>query len=257
MALLPPASIRRNGTRADPTIRLPPPADGRSLPRRSWCLAVAWMAYSAWSAGRALGNEPLTSPAIAQWIAVAAGPLALLGLVWLTFGRTRRKEAEKFTRSVVTMRTEARSLEALLAVLSQRINDSRSELTMISQHLMQLGDTATTKLGGITREFDSSTEKLMQQGQALDRTAEMARTDIAVLLDDLPRAEEHARAISEELRGAASETCLAHCRIRQAACRAHRANPGNGRDRLQRSGAAGLPSHAHRKRRSGRRRARR
>jgi ABC-type transporter Mla subunit MlaD len=169
-------------------------------------LAIAWLAYTAWSAGRALGNGPLTSPAIAQWIAVAAGPLALLGLGWLMFGRTRRKEAERFTRSVVTMRTEARSLEALLQVLSQRINDSRTELTMISQHLMQLGDEATGKLGGITREFDSSTERLMQHGQALDRAAESARTDIAVLLDDLPRAENHARSISEQLRTTATET---------------------------------------------------
>jgi len=169
-------------------------------------LAVLWIAYSAWSAGRALGAGAVTAPAIAQWIAVAAGPLALLGLSWLMFGRTRRREAERFTRSVVTMRTEARSLEALLAVLSQRINDSRSELTMISQHLMQLGDDATGKLGGITREFDSSTEKLMKQGVALDRAAEAARTDIAVLLDDLPRAQSHAKAISEQLRGAAKET---------------------------------------------------
>jgi chromosome segregation ATPase len=168
-------------------------------------LAVAWTAYTAWSAGRALGGGALTSPQIAEWVAVAAGPLALLGLTWLMFGRTRRKEAEKFTRSVITMRTEARSLEALLQVLSQRINDSRSELTMISEHLMQLGDTATDKLGGLTREFDSSTEKLAQHGQALDRAAEMARTDIAVILEDLPRAEEHARSISEQLRGAANE----------------------------------------------------
>jgi archaellum component FlaC len=169
-------------------------------------LGIAWTAYTGWSAGRALGGEPMTSPAIAQWIAVAAGPLALLGLGWLVFGRTRRKEAEGFTRAVVTMRTEARSLETLLQVLSQRISDSRSELTMISQHLMQLGDEATGKLGGITREFDSSSEKLLKHGQALDRAAEMARTDIAVLLDDLPRAEEHARSISEQLRGAATDT---------------------------------------------------
>jgi hypothetical protein len=169
-------------------------------------LAVAWTGYTAWSAGRALGNGPLTSPAIAQWVAVAAGPLALLGLGWLMFGRTRRREAERFTRSVVTMRTEARSLEALLEVLSQRISDSRSELTMISQHLMQLGDEATGKLGGITREFDSSTEKLAKHGAALDRAAEAARIDIAVLLDDLPRAQEHAKSISEQLRDAASDT---------------------------------------------------
>lgn len=169
-------------------------------------LAILWTAYTAWSAGRALGGEPLTSPAIAEWVAIATGPLALLGLAWLMFGRTRRKEAERFTNSVITMRTEARSLEALLEVLSQRISDSRSELTMMTQHLMQLGDEATGKLGGITSEFDSSSEKLVRYGEALDKAAESARNDIAVLLDDLPRAQEHSRSISEQLREAASET---------------------------------------------------
>jgi hypothetical protein len=169
-------------------------------------LAVLWVAYTAWSAGRTLGGQPLSSPQIAQWIAIAAGPLALMGLVWLMFGRTRRKEAERFTRSVVAMRSEARSLEALLEVLSQRIQDSHSELSMISGHLMQLGDDATGKLGGITREFDSSSEKLKRHGEALDRAAEAARTDIAVHLDDLPRAEQSARDVAEHIRAIGSES---------------------------------------------------
>ena len=169
-------------------------------------LAVGWLAFSAWSAGRSLGGQSPGSPAFAQWIAVTAAPLALLGLVWLMFGRTRRKEAERFTRSVVTMRTEARSLEALLEVLSQRIQDSRTELTMISQHLMQLGDEATGKLSGITREFDTSSERLIRHGEALDRAAGAARTDIAVLLEDLPRAEQTARAVAEQLRSVGSES---------------------------------------------------
>src|SRR3954449_10380923 len=169
-------------------------------------LAALWLAFSAWSAGRSLGGQPLSSPAFAQWVAIAAGPLALLGLAWLIFGRTRRKEAERFTRSVVAMRMETQSLEALLEVLSQRITDSRSELTMISQHLMQLGDDATGKLGGITREFDSSSEKLKRHGEALDRAAEAARNDIAVLLEDLPRAEETARSVAEQLRSVGSES---------------------------------------------------
>jgi DNA repair exonuclease SbcCD ATPase subunit len=169
-------------------------------------LAALWLAYAAWSAGRSLAAQPLSSPQVAQWIALATGPLALIGLVWLMFGRTRRKEAERFTRSVITMRNEARGLEALLEVLSQRVQDSRSELTMISQHLMQLGDDATGKLGGITREFDSSTEKLKLHGEALDRAAEAARTDIAVLLEDLPRAEQTARAVAEQIRSVGSET---------------------------------------------------
>jgi hypothetical protein len=169
-------------------------------------LAALWIGYAAWSAGRTLGGQPLSSPQIAQWVAVAAGPLALFGLVWLMFGRTRRKETERFTRSVIAMRSEAQSLEALLEVLSQRIIDSRSELGMISQHLMQLGDDATGKLGGITREFDSSSEKLKLHGEALDRAAEAARTDIAVLLDDLPRAEQTARAVAEQIRSIGSES---------------------------------------------------
>ena len=104
------------------------------------------------------------------------------------------------------MRSEAHSLEALLEVLSQRINDSRSDLVMISQHLMQLGDDATGKLGGITREFDSSTERLKRHGEALDRAAESARNDIAVLLDDLPRAETTARSLAEQIRTVGSES---------------------------------------------------
>ena len=163
-------------------------------------LAALWLAYTAWSAGRTLAGQPLTSPLITQWIAVAAGPLALMGLAWLIFGRTRRKEAERFTRSVITMRSEAKSLEALLEVLSQRITDSRTELTVIAQQLMQLGDETTGKLGGITREFDSSSEKLMRHGEALDRAAGAARVDIAVLLEDLPQAEQGARAVADQLR---------------------------------------------------------
>jgi uncharacterized phage infection (PIP) family protein YhgE len=104
------------------------------------------------------------------------------------------------------MRAEAQSLEALLEVLSQRILDSRTELTMISQHLMQLGDETTGKLGGITREFDTSTERLKRHGEALDRAAESARNDIAVLLEDLPRAEQTVRDVSEQLRSVGSES---------------------------------------------------
>jgi hypothetical protein len=169
-------------------------------------LAVLWVGYCAWSAGRTLAGQPISSPQLAQWLAIAAAPLALLALAWMMFGRTRRKEAEQFTRSVVTMRTEAQSLEALLEVLSQRISDSRTELTMISQHLMQLGDEATGKLGGITREFDASTEKLRHHGEVLDRAAEAARNDVAVLLQDLPVAEETTRRMAEQLQSVGAQS---------------------------------------------------
>ena len=110
-------------------------------------LALLWTAYAAWSAGRSLATEPLTSPQIAQWVAILAGPLALMGLVWLMFGRTRRKEAEKFTRSVITMRTEARALQDVLAALQQQIAENHRSLGVMAGDLMGLGDQAATPAG--------------------------------------------------------------------------------------------------------------
>src|SRR3990170_7582967 len=165
-------------------------------------LAALWIGYSAWSAGRALADAPLGSPAFAQWIAIAAGPLALLGLAWIMFGRTRRKESERFTASVIAMRTEARSLEGLLGVLRMRIDESHAALGSMAKQLMQLGDEATDRLGAATREFGAGTALLSQHGAALDRAAELARVDMGVLLEDLPRAEASARAMAQALQGA-------------------------------------------------------
>jgi hypothetical protein len=184
----------------------PAPAGGRAV--LGWALALLaalWIAYTAWSAGRALATQPLTSPAIAQWVAVATGPLALLGLAWLIFGRTRRKEAEAFTRSVVTMRHEARSLEAVLAVLSQRIEDNHAALNSITNQLMGLGDEAAARLGAVTRELEQGSQQLAAHGEALDRAANAARVDVGVLLEDLPRAEATALAMAEALRASGGE----------------------------------------------------
>lgn len=169
-------------------------------------LAILWIGFTAWSAGRVMAGQPLTSPAVAQWLAIAAGPLALLGLAWIMFGRTRRREAERFTRSVVAMRAETQSLEALLEVLSQRIEDSQASLTGMTERLMRLGDETTGRFDGISRELNSSSERLSRSGEAVDRAAEAARTDIAVLLEDLPKAEATSRAIAEQLRGIGSDS---------------------------------------------------
>jgi uncharacterized phage infection (PIP) family protein YhgE len=165
-------------------------------------LALLWTAYTAWSAGRALATEPLTSPQIAQWIAILAGPMALMGLVWLMFGRTRRREAEKFTRSVITMRTEARALQDVLSALQTQIAENHRSLGVMAGDLMGLGDQAATRLGHITTQLNEGSRTLAEHGAALDRAAEAARTDIGVLLTDLPQAEDSARRMADTLREA-------------------------------------------------------
>ncbi len=165
-------------------------------------LAALWLGYSAWSAGRVLGGQPLSSPAVAQWVAIAAGPMALMGLVWLMFGRTRRKEAERFTRSVIAMRTEARALQDVLAALSSHIEHNHDALGRMAGDLMGLGDQAATRLGAVTSQLGAGAAALQQHGAALDRAAEAARVDIGVLLADLPLAEQSAQRMAQSLQGA-------------------------------------------------------
>jgi hypothetical protein len=178
-------------------------AGGRAV--LGWALALlglAWVGFAGWSAGTALGQGAPDAPAIAQWLAVAAGPLALLGLAWLVFGRTRRREAEAFSRSVAVMQQEARSLEGLLAVLRRRIDDNHVALRAMADQLMTLGDEATARLGSAAAGFDDSARRLAAHGQTFDQAAQSARIDLGVLLDDLPRAETIARSMAGELRAA-------------------------------------------------------
>jgi hypothetical protein len=151
-------------------------------------LAALWLGYTAWSAGRALAATPLDSPAFAQWVAIAAGPLALLGLMWLMFGRTRRKEAEQFTRSVVAMRTEARALEDVLAALSRQIDHNHVALGQMAGSLMGLGDETATRISSVTATLGKSTQELVTQSALFDRATENARTDLGVMMTDLPAA---------------------------------------------------------------------
>ena len=163
-------------------------------------LALLWTGYAGWSAGRSLATEPLTSPQIAQWVAILAGPLALVGLVWLMFGRTRRKETEKFTRSVIAMRTEARALQDVLGALHVQIAENHRSLGVMAGDLMGLGDQAATRLGNVTAQLHEGSRTLAEHGAALDRAAESARSDIGILLSDLPQAEDSARRMAETLR---------------------------------------------------------
>ena len=202
----PPAEEYESYEQTLPELEAESGAGGRQV--LGWALIAAaaiWIAFAAWSAGQSLDGAPLTGPVLAQWLAIATGPLALLGLVWLLFGRTRRQEAERFTRSVAAMHTEARSLEGLLAVLRRRLDDEGAAMAGMSDRLMRLGDEAAHRLGGVTRDLETGADKLAQHSLALDRAAENARTDLGVLLEDLPRAEATARAMSEELRGSGRE----------------------------------------------------
>jgi hypothetical protein len=163
-------------------------------------LAIGWVAAVGlwlWQA-----RPPLTLGNGIAWTATVAGPLALLALLWLMFGRTSRREAERFRQAVEQMTAESRALESVLEIVAGRIEDNHARLRGEAERLMSLGDEASDRLGRVTYYLSKETATLDQKAAALDSAANAAKVDIGVLLHDLPRAEEQARAVADAMKEA-------------------------------------------------------
>jgi predicted RNA-binding protein YlqC (UPF0109 family) len=182
---------------ADPE---PGPAGGRILAVFLTLLALGWTGASAYALSVAWPGPSLQS--WIGWIATFSAPLILLGLVWLIFGRTGRRESARFIQNVIAMRRESQALENVLAIVTARLADNRMALGEEAARLMSLGDEASDRLGRVTQHLARETADLDRKAQALDNAAAAARTDIGVLMGDLPRAEEQARAAAEAMRQA-------------------------------------------------------
>ena len=175
-------------------------------PGRRWLAALLTLLALGWlgAAGYAL-TQAWPGPSLIAWtsaIATVSAPLILLGLVWLLFGRSSRRETARFTAAVAAMRRESQALESLLAIVAERLKENRASLSDEAARLMALGDEASDRLGRVTHYIARETTELERKAQALDSAAASARADIGVLMSDLPRAEEQARTAAETMRSA-------------------------------------------------------
>lgn len=163
-------------------------------------LALVWLGGAGWVAYRS--NATLTPQVAVTWVPTLSIPLILLGLVWLLYGRTARRETERFTRAVTSMRNESAALESLLAIIATRLEENHVRLTSEAAKLMSLGDEAADRLGRVAHYLSKETVALDRKSESLENAAAAARIDIGVLLHDLPRAEEQARAVAEAMKEA-------------------------------------------------------
>jgi hypothetical protein len=163
-------------------------------------LAVAWCGAVAWQAWQTPG---LLAPArLVPFIATSSAPLALLGLLWLLFGRSSRRETERFTHAVEAMRSESLALESVLAIVAEKLEENHGRLRGEAEKLMSLGDEAADRLGRVTYYLAKESSGLDRKAAELESAAAAAKVDIGVLLHDLPRAEEQARAVAEAMKQA-------------------------------------------------------
>ena len=163
-------------------------------------LAMGWIGASVY--GLTMASPGASVQGWLGWVAGFSAPLVLLGMIWLTFGRSGRRETERFTQAVTAMRDESQALEATLAAVAARIEANRAALGEEAGRLMSLGDEATDRIGRVTSALARETAELDRKANALDAAAEAARIDVGVLMSDLPRAEAQARAAAEAMKEA-------------------------------------------------------
>lgn len=163
-------------------------------------LGLGWLGLS--GAGLAQAWPGPSLAAWTGWAATICAPLILLALVWLIFGRSSRRETERFLAAVTAMRSESQALESVLGIIAIRLQENRAALSEEAAKLMSLGDEASDRLGRVTQYLARESAELERKAQALDAAADTARVDIGVLMSDLPRAEEQARAVAESMKSA-------------------------------------------------------
>ncbi|TMJ19262.1 MAG: hypothetical protein E6G92_05555 [Alphaproteobacteria bacterium] len=193
-------------------------------------LALGWIGASGYALSQAWPGPSLSL--WTQWTATISAPLILIGLAWLIFGRSSRRETKRFTAAVRAMRSESAALEAVLAATAQRLADNRSALAEETARLMGLGEEASDRLGRVTQHLSRETADLDRKAQALDVAAAAARVDIGVLMGDLPRAEEQARAVAAAMKeaglGAHEQAAALESQLAALSAKAREADEGTG-----------------------------
>ena len=118
------------------------------------------------------------------------------------FGRTRRREAERFTRSVDRdARRSAFARSACSPSSRSASATARLRLAPMADRLMHLGDEATGRMSGVAMEFNASSEQLARHGEAVDRAAEFGPQRHGRAARATCRAPKRsARAIADQLR---------------------------------------------------------
>lgn len=165
-------------------------------------LGLAWAGFVGWAAYSSIVAETPTPTQVANWIAIASVPFALLGIAWLMTQRTSRREAARFGRTSEAMRAEARRLDNAMALAASQLAEIREGVSTEADRLLALGDEAAGRLSAIGNTMRDASTAIEEKSGLLDRAAKSAREDVDILMADLPRAEQQARAVSTGLREA-------------------------------------------------------
>ena len=176
-------------------------------------LSAGWIGL--WVGGA--GGTDFNLAAIAHSMALASGPLALLGIIYMLLQRSTRGEVRRFGDTALSMRVESQRLEEAVARITAMLDSRRADLSAHTGALLDEGNRAAEKLQQISMDMRDETDLLARQTTLLHNAAGVARADMSGLMQDLPKslgmvgevneliksiggsAREHAEGLSEAL----------------------------------------------------------
>ena len=165
-------------------------------------LALVWLGASVYERSIVLSGRLPTLGDALDFIAFTSAPLALISVIWLIAVRSGKSEQRRFQRTSDAIQIEAERLEAMLDLVSSRLDASRSALSEQGETLLNMGDHAAGRLSNIARAMETEIATVSRHTQALTGSAAAARGDLAVLLANLPKAEVQTRQIVASLQEA-------------------------------------------------------
>jgi len=165
-------------------------------------LAIGWSGMMAWHGWTSFGGRAATFSEIAGFVGALSAPLALLGIVYILLMRSSDREARRFTRTSAAIRTETQWLEAVIETMATRLEENRAMLSEQSGSFMHIGEDAAARLKVVTDAMRGEVDTIGRQANALKVAAAAARSDMTVLLADLPKAQLHAQRMTEDLKEA-------------------------------------------------------
>ncbi|RVT92440.1 hypothetical protein [Sphingomonas crocodyli] len=160
--------------------------------------AAGWVALVALS-----GVSPTNLSGIVTAVATASGPLALIGIGWILFQRSGRREAKRFPETAQSMRAESARLEAAIARVTQALDVRRQSLSIHTDALLAEGGKAAERLAQISMDMRDESDLLARQTDTLAQAAAGARGDIGALMADLPKARDLSQETADHMKAIA------------------------------------------------------
>jgi len=179
----------------------------RLLPVALSALALAWIVAAAFAMVPALRLTVGTPRAaaldtIVHAASIIAAPLVVLGLFWLIARRQSGEASHNLKATIMRLGAEREALTALLANAEHRLSASMQAISAQGERLDAVGAATINKIATLRAMIDEEIGQIGVQTNSLKNAAAAARSDMAVLLANLPKAHIETRKMSEALSSA-------------------------------------------------------